>query len=222
VRIKEWAKETGLTDWLGTRLRTFDLLPDYLRVVIGHWNDILWGSIPTFPFVIWWFLGSPPVWLVTIIFIWVLLVAGYYAWRKEHLAISTIPSSHPVLVGAMATSYKPAKDGNQTLVQLKVTIWNRGEMSSVVKDWNFSWACGDRRGVIIVAPLYPIDEDESGVGLIDEQPSNKQIIPSGGEAHYTLRYGIPVSTDDISQRGLRLNVTFFDVMDAASGIQERI
>jgi hypothetical protein len=87
VPLKHWVRKVVVSDWIATRSRTFDLLPEYLRVVIGHWNDILWGSVPTFPFVIWWFLGSPPAWLVTIIFVWVLIVAGYYAWRSEHLLL---------------------------------------------------------------------------------------------------------------------------------------
>ncbi len=84
MQIQEWAKEKGLSGWLAGRLLKFDLFPDYLRAVIKHWNDILWDSTPTFPFIIWWFLGSPPVGIVVGIFVWVLVVAGYYAWRADH------------------------------------------------------------------------------------------------------------------------------------------
>ena len=38
------------------RLGTMVLLPDYLKSVIAHWNDIFFSSIPMLPFVVWWYL----------------------------------------------------------------------------------------------------------------------------------------------------------------------
>ena len=44
-------------------LSTLDLFPEYLHSIIGHWNDIFFLSIPMLPFVAWWYLGEPPMWL---------------------------------------------------------------------------------------------------------------------------------------------------------------
>jgi hypothetical protein len=87
MRVQEWANEIGLSDWAVARIRTFDLLPDYLRTVLKLWNDVFWASLPTFPFVLWWMFDSPPMWIVVGIFIWVFIVAGYYAWREDHLRL---------------------------------------------------------------------------------------------------------------------------------------
>jgi hypothetical protein len=131
-------------------------------------------------------------------------------------------STDPFLVGNMATSLGPAKNPKEMLVQFKVTVSNRGGMASVVKRWDFNWECGNRKSpLIIVAPMYRIDKDaEPAFGLVDQQASNKIVIPLGGEAYYTLRYTIPVSANEIKQNGLHLGLTFWDVMDHASEIEE--
>ena len=77
----------NFTNWIKQRRDTLGLLSEYLRVIIQQWNDILWLSVPAFPFVIWWFLGNPPVWIVAVVFVWVLVLAGYYAWRAERIRL---------------------------------------------------------------------------------------------------------------------------------------
>src|SRR5271155_206006 len=66
------------------QFESLDLLPDYLSAVIEHWNDIFFSSLPMLPFVVWWYLGDPPMAIKVIVFLWVFVLAGYYAWRKEH------------------------------------------------------------------------------------------------------------------------------------------
>ena len=67
------------------QFETRDLLPDYLTSVVEHWNDIFFSSIPMLPFVVWWYLGDPPMAIKVIVFLWVFILAGYYAWRSERL-----------------------------------------------------------------------------------------------------------------------------------------
>lgn len=130
-------------------------------------------------------------------------------------------STDPFLVGSMAVSLQRAKDPKNTRVQMKVTVANRGGMPTIVKQWTFGWDCGKQGVIYMVAPLYPIDEkDESGVGLIDEQPSKKIIIQPGDEAQYTLRYTLPISMDDIRKNGLDLHLTVVDVMGNPSEIED--
>lgn len=152
-------------------------------------------------------------------------------WRLIGALKSSVPtieqyqnrkSTDPFLVGNMATSLEPAKDTKHMLVQFKVTVSNRGGMASVVKRWDFNWVCGDRKSpLIFFAPVYRIDKDaQPAFGLVDQQASDKIVIPPGGEAYYTLRYTIPVSPDEIKKNGIHLDLTLYDVMDHASDIEE--
>jgi hypothetical protein len=77
----------NLLEFAKQRFRTLDLLSDYLRAVIAQWNDIFFLSIPALPFVAWWYLGDPPMSIRIGVFLWILVVAGYYAWRTEHLKV---------------------------------------------------------------------------------------------------------------------------------------
>jgi hypothetical protein len=83
VAMSELAE--NLLKFAKQRLGTMVLLPDYLKSVIAHWNDIFFSSIPMLPFVVWWYLGEPPMAIKAIVFLWVFVAAGYYAWREEHL-----------------------------------------------------------------------------------------------------------------------------------------
>ncbi|MGO9798637.1 MAG: hypothetical protein ACLPQ0_04165 [Candidatus Binatus sp.] len=69
--------------------KTLDFLGDYLRAVLSEWNDIFYLSLPTLPFVVWWYVGEPPMSVRIGVFLWILIVAGYYAWRVEHLKVVT-------------------------------------------------------------------------------------------------------------------------------------
>jgi hypothetical protein len=67
------------------RAQTLDLLFDYLGSLIERWNDIFFLSLPMLPFIVWWYLGDPPMTIRIVVFLLVLIFAGYFAWRKEHL-----------------------------------------------------------------------------------------------------------------------------------------
>jgi hypothetical protein len=69
--------------WLKRRSKTLDLLPQYNGAVYSSWHDYLWGATPVAPIIVWWMLGSPPMWIVALAFAWAFLIAGYYTWRKE-------------------------------------------------------------------------------------------------------------------------------------------
>jgi len=79
------ARIAELRRWVAARSRTFDLFGDYIKAVYKRWNDYFWNALIIAPIVLWWMLGNPPVWLVVSAFVWALLVAGYFAWREEHL-----------------------------------------------------------------------------------------------------------------------------------------
>jgi hypothetical protein len=212
-----WKIEDDCVNWVVGRLRSFDLFTLYLNTLVGHRNQILFGLIPTLPYVVWWLAGSPPGWLASGTAGWVMLVAGYYAWRGEY--ISKTSSSRPKLVGVMSTSLRQTNDSTGTIAQLHVTLWNRGGMPSIAKNWTLSWASGNRHSLVIVLASHPNEAEESSVASIEERSSDKEAIPSGGEAHYTLRCKIPIHRDLIARDGLELKVSFLDVMDVSSTIR---
>ncbi len=129
------------------RLFTLDLLPDYLRSVIERWNDIFFLSIPTLPFVAWWYLGNPPRWLQLGVFLWVLVVAGYYAWRTEHLKV--VSERFKTWISRMCTA-----DG-RVFVQLRIT--NVGPPSSI-HTWQGSYRKSDGSHVHWLHEFYVTDE----------------------------------------------------------------
>jgi hypothetical protein len=128
------------------RFYTLELFPDYLHSVIEHWNDI-YLSIPALPFVAWWYLGEPPMWLKGIVFLWVLLVAGYYAWRAEHLKV--ISERFTTWISQMCTS-----DG-RLFVQLRIT--NVGPPTSI-HTWQGGFRNADGRYIGWAHDLFADDE----------------------------------------------------------------
>jgi hypothetical protein len=78
----------GLFKRFGERFRTFDLLPEYFRSVAAHWQDFLWGeSIVAVAFTMWWLLGNPPAWAISVYLVSAMFVAGYYLWRRDHVRL---------------------------------------------------------------------------------------------------------------------------------------
>jgi len=77
----------NLWNFTKQRFKTLELFPDYLKSVIARWNDIFFLSIPALPFVAWWYVGEPPMAVKLIVFLWILVIAGYYAWRTDHMRL---------------------------------------------------------------------------------------------------------------------------------------
>src|ERR1700722_10520311 len=71
-----------------TQFQTFNLLGVYFRSIVQRWHDVLWGaSTIAFAFVLWWFLGNPPVWAIALYLVAVMFISGYYAWRADHIRL---------------------------------------------------------------------------------------------------------------------------------------
>jgi hypothetical protein len=75
--------------WYEQHAQTFDLFPDYIKAIYSRWHDYLWGAPLLAPIIVWYLLGHPPMWVIGWTFVSALLVAGYYAWREEHLKATT-------------------------------------------------------------------------------------------------------------------------------------
>src|SRR5208282_540459 len=77
-------------EWIERHAKTFDLFPEYAKAVYHRWNDYFFETLLLAPIVLWWMLGSPPVWLVAWAFVIALVVAGYYTWRADHLRLTPL------------------------------------------------------------------------------------------------------------------------------------
>jgi hypothetical protein len=71
--------------WLKLRFKTLSLVPDYFGAIAKQWINILFGeTVVGVVFLLWWALGNPPL---VLIFVAAMFVAGYYAWRANHVRL---------------------------------------------------------------------------------------------------------------------------------------
>lgn len=71
------------------RLGTLKFFGRYLRVLLDHFVAFGFGaSLPAVVLMIWSLFSWPPLWLSASILAGGFLLAGYYAWRDEHLKVS--------------------------------------------------------------------------------------------------------------------------------------
>jgi len=77
-----------MLEWIKQRFLSFDLFPDYFRLLVGNWQNVLWGtSLAAVAFALWWFLGVPPTWAIATFLTCAMLIAGYYTWRADHVRL---------------------------------------------------------------------------------------------------------------------------------------
>ena len=75
--------------WLTTQLGKLLLTPDYFRALAKEWLNILFGeTLVGIGFLIWWALGAPTNRALVVVFVVAMFVAGYYAWRANHIRLS--------------------------------------------------------------------------------------------------------------------------------------
>jgi hypothetical protein len=134
-----------LWGWLLQRQPKLDYARDYWEVLVKQWNEHLFETTSPIgvAFILWWITGSPPVNFVLCVVVWVFLLAGYYAWREEHLknvsddftgyiygAATMIPTSDAQLLGE-----------HWVKVFVGVRINNVGTPRSI-HTWQVSWRKG--------------------------------------------------------------------------------
>ena len=119
-------------NWLTLKLRTqfqsFGLLGDYFRAIVQRWHDILWGaSFIAVAFVLWWFLGNPPVRIIALYLVAVMFIAGYYAWRADHVRL--MPKFE---VKEFKIQENPTQDS--TLIQIYIQVVPKCLTEAVVNE----------------------------------------------------------------------------------------
>jgi predicted membrane metal-binding protein len=74
--------------WITRQFQKLLLLPDYFRALAREWLNILFGeTLVGIAFLLWWALANPPNPRLILAFIAAMFVAGYYAWRAEHIRL---------------------------------------------------------------------------------------------------------------------------------------
>ena len=77
----------GPREWVRKEIAARKLLLVYLTKTLAVWNDLLWLSVAVSPFVIWWFIGSPPTQIVVAVLFVLFVLAGYYTWREDYVRL---------------------------------------------------------------------------------------------------------------------------------------
>lgn len=63
-------------------------MPDYFRAIAKQFNNILFGeTLVGIVFLLWWALAGPSNTKLIVVFVVAVLVAGYYAWRADHVRL---------------------------------------------------------------------------------------------------------------------------------------
>jgi len=145
--LKEWSRK--IRAWLLKPQPQLDLVRPYWDELVKQWNQHLFETTSPIGvlFLIWWFVGAPPVTLVILVVVWVFLLAGYYAWREERL--KNISDNFRCWIYAMALSgdNTAAMLGDQSMkLFIGLRIVNVGPQTSI-----HTWQGGYRihgRGVI--------------------------------------------------------------------------
>jgi hypothetical protein len=74
--------------WLLRQFGKLVLLPDYFRVIAKEWLNILFGeTLVGIAFLLWWSLAGPSNAKLIVVFVEAMFVAGYYAWRADHIRL---------------------------------------------------------------------------------------------------------------------------------------
>ena len=74
--------------WLRKQLEKLLLMPNYFRALAKEWLNVLFGeTLVGIGFLVWWALGAPTNHALIIVFVLAMFVAGYYAWRADHIRL---------------------------------------------------------------------------------------------------------------------------------------
>lgn len=142
------------------------------------------------------------------------VLACFFAWEEERgevtrqsLELAKLRVAGPDLVGNMATTMAPSKaDSNQTVIQCVITIANRGNANSIVKNWQFDYECEKRKVLQFFSPMYAISEPKSSSEEFEKEDKG---VPAGGERIYRKHFMVDCPANEITQ----VYLTFQDVND---------
>jgi hypothetical protein len=75
-------------DWLRMRVRELFLVPDYLKTAATQWQGLLFGDgVLAVTWALWVIFGNPPTAAKVLFVFGAAFLAGYYAWRSDHMRL---------------------------------------------------------------------------------------------------------------------------------------
>jgi hypothetical protein len=78
----------SIFQWFRRQFGKLGLLPDFFRVIAKEWLNILFGeTLVGIGFLLWWSLAGPSNAKLIVVFVAAMFVAGYYAWRADHVRL---------------------------------------------------------------------------------------------------------------------------------------
>jgi hypothetical protein len=78
-----------LWQFLRAHYRAYGLLLDYIRSIKDAGWDVIWAPVlPSVLYWLLWFRPNSPSWWITLLYaVWVVVVAGYFVWRLDHVRL---------------------------------------------------------------------------------------------------------------------------------------
>ena len=90
-RFAEWISRQAwwIWAWVLGRQPWFDYMRDYWDELVKQWNKHLFETTSPIivAFLLWWFFVTPFLAVAVFVVVWVFLLAGYYAWRGDHVQL---------------------------------------------------------------------------------------------------------------------------------------
>jgi hypothetical protein len=78
----------SIYQWFRRQFGKFGLLPDFFQVIAKEWLNILFGeTLVGIAFLLWWSLAGPSNAKLIVVFVLAMFVAGYFAWRADHVRL---------------------------------------------------------------------------------------------------------------------------------------
>lgn len=178
--------------WLKNRVETSVLLPNYIGAIAKQWMNILFGeTVVGVIFLVWWALGTPPL---ILIFVVAMFVAGYFAWRADHVRLiprfeikefyiqptpTSIPHESRVYIQVLPTCLTEVPVSECRGHLLRVCKWsdakNEWESTELNEPLNLAWSMHDASPLI----LQPGVGQRLNVCWIDNYGHIVPDIPTG-------------------------------------------
>jgi len=113
--------------FLKAHYRAYDLFPDYFRAIKHAGWDVIWAPLaPSIVYWLLWFRPNPPSWWVTLLYaVWVVILAGYFVWRKDQVRLKD-----KIGIGEVSAIYSGTSDPNikRRFVQILVKCTTEGSI----------------------------------------------------------------------------------------------
>jgi hypothetical protein len=144
--------------------------------------------------------------------------AVFLSWRqqetdklKAEARVKELQADKPQFLSSLAASFGSVDGHAQVLTDL--TVYNQGNKSSILKNWGFKYSdlVGGKEHHILHFLMNIAFDPTTGIEQMGVPISTDSGVPPGGERTYRRSYPLGCSTEEISNNGLRITITFTDI-----------